>query len=138
MKYLAIDYGEKRTGIAVTDSGGTMAFPRTTVHKTTNDAFWKEMLHILAEEEPQAVVVGMPRTRDGRDTLTIRQVRNFIDSLKRRCPLPVYIMDETLSSFEAEEKLRETRSGKTGLDSAAAAGILASFLELPEERRVRA
>lgn len=138
MKYLAIDFGEKRTGIAVTDSGGAMAFPRTTIVKTTRDAFWAAMVRVIAEEGAEAVVVGLPLTRDGGETMLLRQVRNFIASLKRRCSLPVYVMEETLSSFEAERKLREAGPCRAGLDGAAAAGILESFLNLPEEKRMPA
>lgn len=138
MKYLAIDFGEKRTGIAASDSGGRMAFARTTIVKTTKEAFWADLLRIISDEEAEAVVVGMPRTRDGRDTMIIRQIRNFIASLQRRVPLPVFIMEETLSSFDAETRLRETKKNRSGLDGAAAAAILESFLNLPEQKRVRA
>lgn len=138
MKYLAIDYGEKRIGIAASDCGGSMAFARRVIRKTTREALWNELLRILDEEGAEALVVGMPKTRDGNDTETIRQVRNFIRSLQRRTPLPVFIMEETLSSFEAEERLKEVPKSKTGLDAAAAAGILDSFLNLPEEKRIRA
>ena len=138
IKYLAVDFGEKRTGIAVSDSGGSMAFARTTIAKTTKDAFWADLLRIIASEEAEAVVVGMPRTRDGGETMIIRQVRNFIASLQRRVTLPVYVMEETLSSFDAELKLRETKKNRSGLDGAAAAQILESFLNLPEEKRMRA
>lgn len=135
MKYLCIDFGEKRTGIAVSDFGGRMAFARTTIHKTTRDAFWANVLQVIREENAEAVVVGMPETRDGQDTEIIRQIRNFIVSLKRRNALPVYIMEETLSSFDAETKLRDTKKNRSGLDGAAAAQILESFLNLPEEKR---
>lgn len=138
MKYLAIDFGEKRTGIAASDASGTMAFARTTLRKTTRDVFWRELLGIIAEERAEALVVGMPRTRDGQDTAIIRQARNFIASLKRRIELPVFVMEETLSSFEAQEKLRDCKKNRAGLDAAAAAGILESFLNLPEEKQVRA
>jgi putative Holliday junction resolvase len=138
MKYLGIDFGEKRTGIAASDTGGSMAFARTTLRKTTRDAFWNDMLRIIDEERAEALVVGMPRTRDGRDSLIVRRVRNFIASLKRRCPLPLYVMDETLSSFDAETRLRDAGKSASGLDGAAAATILESFLRLPEEKRVRA
>lgn len=135
MKYLAIDYGEKRTGIAASDFGGSMAFARTTIHKTTKEAFWNDLFRIIETEAAEAIVVGMPKTADGNDTMIIRQIRNFIVSLKRRCDLPVHIMEETLSSFDAEMKLREAGKNISGLDGAAAAGILESFLNLPENRR---
>ena len=135
MKYLAIDFGEKRTGIAVSDCGGVMAFARTTIHKTTKDKFWSDLLRIIADEAAEAIVVGMPKTADGQDTMIIRQIRNFIASLQRRCALPVYTMDETLSSFDAELKLREAAKNRSGLDGVAAASILESFLNLPEDKR---
>ena len=138
MKYLAIDFGEKRTGIAVSDTGGSMAFARTTLRKTTKDAFWRDLLGLIEVEAAEALVVGMPRTADGNDTMIIRQIRNFIVSLKRRCDLPVYVMEETLSSFDAELKLREAKKNRAGLDGAAAAGILESFLNLPVENRTTA
>ena len=138
MKYLAIDFGEKRTGIAVSDTGGSMAFARTTIHKGSKDVFWTELLRIIEEEQAKALVVGMPKTRDGGETLIIRQIHNFIASLKRRCDLPVYVMEETLSSFDAEMKLRDTKKNRSGLDGAAAAGIVESFRNLPEENRISA
>lgn len=135
MKYLAIDYGEKRTGIAVSDAGGSMAFARATIHKTTRELFWKELCGMIAGEEAGALVVGMPKTADGNDTGTIRQIRNFIASLRRRVDLPIHIVEETLSSFEAEQKLREAKKNRAGLDAAAAAGILQSFLDRQERGR---
>ncbi len=135
MKYLAIDYGEKRTGIAVSDAGGSMAFARATIRKTTRDVFWTDLLGMIQEEGAEALVVGMPKTADGNDTETIRQIRNFIASLRRRCDLPVHIMEETLSSFDAEQKLRGMKNIRAGLDGAAAAGILQAFLDLPPEKR---
>lgn len=138
MKYLAIDFGEKRTGVAASDSGGFMAFARGVITMSTKEAFWNDLLRIMEDERAEALVVGMPKTRDGGDTLIIRRIRNFIKSLQRRTALPVYIMEETLSSFEAEERLKEVKKSKTGLDAAAAAGILDSFLNLPEEKRIRA
>ncbi len=138
MKYLAIDYGEKRTGIAVSDAGGAMAFARTTIRKTSKDAFWSALLGVIHDEGAEAIVVGMPKTADGGATLTVRQIRNFIGSLKRRCALPVFVMEETLSSFEAEAKLRDIKKSRSGLDGAAAAGILESFLNLPPEKRTAA
>jgi putative Holliday junction resolvase len=138
MKYVAIDFGEKRTGIAASDSGGAMAFARTTIIKATRDGFWKDLLGVIEKEAAEALVVGMPKTADGKDTAIIRQIRNFVASLLRRCDLPVYIMEETLSSFDAELKLRDLRKKPSGLDGAAAAGILESFLNLPEDKRTAA
>lgn len=140
MKYLGIDYGQKRTGIAVTDDGGCMAFPRTTITMKTRDRFFEELLTIIDKEQPHAIVVGLPLSLNKEETLTTRQVRNFTARLKRRCSLPVYYMEEALSSNEAEERLREAivpvSKRKDILDQQSAILILESFLRLPEEKRL--
>ncbi len=139
MKYLAIDYGQKRTGLAVSDAGGRMAFPRAALAMRGKDVFFAELLALAREEEARAFVVGLPVRGDGTDSETTRQARNMAARLKRRTDLPIYLMEETLSSFDAEERLRA--AGKNGnsilrsLDGAAAAAILESFLNLPEDRR---
>jgi len=102
MKYLAIDYGQKRTGIAVSDGGGSMAFPRKTIQMRTREAFFEELLALIEAEAPDAVVIGLPLNLDGEETLTTRQTRNFAKNLKKKTPLPIFWMEEALSSFEAE------------------------------------
>lgn len=139
MKYLGIDYGQRRTGIAATDPGGRMAFPRRTITMSTRDAFFAELLGIIDVEAPGALVVGLPLLPGGDETLTTRQVRNFVERLKRRSALPVYFMPEELSSFEAEDDLRDAglrgRRLEAAVDQQAAVRILESFLAQPEERR---
>lgn len=142
MKFLSIDYGQKRTGIALSDAGARMAFPRVTLVMQGKDAFFAELLALAAAEGAEAFVIGLPIRQNGEDSETTRQVRNMAARLKRRTPLPVYFMPETLSSYAAESRLRETgKSGKKiqdALDQAAAVAILESFLELPEDRRILA
>ncbi len=142
MKFLAVDYGQKRTGIAVTDAGGRMAFPRATLAMRGREAFVNELLALAEAEGAEALVIGLPVRGDGTDSETTRQVRNMVALLKERTALPVYLMEETLSSYEAETHLRAT--GKSGkgimkkLDQAAAVAILESFLALPEQGRTPA
>lgn len=142
MKYLGIDYGTKRTGIAASDSGGSMAFPRRTIAMTTRDKFFAELLAVAEAEQVHAFVVGIPLREDGSETLTTRQVRNFVERLKRRTELPVYLVEEFLSSFEAEDDLRDAglsrREAEAVVDQQAATRILQSFLNLPEARRTTA
>ena len=139
MKYLAVDYGQKRTGIAVSDAGGRMAFPRPAILMRGKDAFFSDLLAMVEAEQAGALVVGLPIRQNGEDSETTRQVRNMVARLKRRTTLPVFFMPEALSSYDAETRLRE--AGKSGrkmqvkLDSAAAAAILESFLAMPEEQR---
>ena len=142
MKLLGIDYGLARTGVAVTDAGGRMAFPRCTVTMppgATRAAFFEKLLNVIAAEAPQALVVGLPLLENGEETLTTRQIRHFTERLKRRVDLPIYFMPELLSSQEAEADLREAgirpRDRRAVLDQQAAVRILESFLSEPEDRR---
>lgn len=132
MKYLAIDYGGKRTGIAVSDSAGMMAFPRRTLSMRGREAFFAELLALAAAEEAEAFVVGIPLRRDGTDGETARRVRAMVEGLRRRVSLPVYLVEETLSSWEGEQRLREAglkgRDLRARRDQAAAVAILETFL----------
>ena len=142
MKYLAIDYGQKRTGLALSDPAGRMAFPRATFRMRGREAFFAELLALARDEGVQAFVVGLPLRTNNEDSETTRQARNMAARLMRRTSLPVYFMPEALSSHEAEERLRQAgKSGKElrdALDGAAAVAILESFLALPEECRTPA
>lgn len=132
MKYLGVDYGQKRTGIAATDPEGGMAFPRRTLLMRGKDLFFAELLELAREEQAGAFVVGLPLRQDGSDSETTRQVRNMAARLQRRTDLPVYLVPEILSSWDAETRLRE--AGKSGkalrekLDQAAAVAILETFI----------
>ena len=142
MKFLAIDYGQKRTGIALSDPGGHLAFPRATISMRGKDAFFAELLALAEAEGAGGFVVGLPLRENGEDSETTRQMRNMAERLKRRTPLPVYLMSEALSSHEALMRLRaagkKDKVAQGSLDKAAAAAILESFLALPEDRRMLA
>ena len=137
IKLLGIDYGQARTGIAITDAGGRMAFPRCVLHKHTRQAFFAKLCALISTEAPQAIVVGLPLTDGGGKSLSARQVRNFVQSLKRRVDLPIYYMEELLSTHEAREQFREIgRRPESGeLDQQAAVRILEAFLNEPASRR---
>ncbi len=137
-----MDYGLARTGLAVSDPDGRMAFPLATLRLqdyTDRKLFLAALAEKIMETGAEAVVVGLPLTQDGEESLTTRQVRNVTQRLKRRVPLPFYYMTEELSSEEAWADLREAglkmRKRKAVLDQQAAVRILSSFLSLaPQER----
>ena len=106
MRYLGIDFGLKRIGLAVTDPGGRLAFPLATLVKKDRAGFFSELLSVLESEKIEAIVVGWPRSLDNRETLRCRQVQNFVRRLQRRTDLPVYFADESLSSEEAAQRLQ--------------------------------
>lgn len=135
LKYIAIDFGTKRIGLAVSDPEARLAFPLRTVYKTTRDKLFTEILAVLEEHGAQGVVLGLPHgpvAADGQEALIVRQVRNFAARLKRRIQLPIHLVDEDFTSRDAEERLRQAglygKKLKEVLDQQAAARILEAFI----------
>lgn len=136
LKYLAIDFGTRRIGLAVSDPEARLAFPLKTVYKTTRDKLFAEILAVLEEYGVQGVVLGLPHgpvAADGQEALIVRQVMNFATRLKRRIQLPIHLVDEEFTSKEAEERLRQAglhgKKLKEVLDQQAAARILEAFIQ---------
>ncbi len=132
MRYLGIDFGLKRVGLAVTDPSGKLAFPLKTIYRTTRERFFEELLRIIETEGIQAIVLGMPLGLEGGATLTARQVENFRQSLLRSTGLPVHLVNEALTSFEGKKILRQhkvlVQKQRQALDQLAAVLILETFL----------
>lgn len=130
MKFLAIDFGIKRVGFAVSSPDEVHSFPLCTYERTTRQALFDFILQTAEKEQAKGFVIGLPIRSDGTDSLTTSQVRNFTQSLKRRTELPIYLIDETLSSFDAEEHIQHLKADqrKKILDQVAAMCILSSFL----------
>jgi putative Holliday junction resolvase len=131
MRYLAIDHGTKRTGLAICDSGETIASPLAVIQGK------KELLRKIAEvvetEHVEAVVLGLPLNMTGSESAQTKLVLKFAEQLKGYLHIPVHLQDERLSSFSAEEKLASAKftkeKMKKRLDAVAAAEILEAFLE---------
>jgi len=132
MRYLAIDYGTKRTGLAICDLSETIVSPLTVIEGRRN--LIGEILKIITEENIEAIVFGLPLNMDGTIGPQAKKTEQFAEELKKKLAgVPIFFQDERLSSFVAEEKLAPaefTRKKKTKrLDAVAAAQILETFLE---------
>ena len=133
MRALGIDFGLKRVGLAVCDPTGTLVSPLKTIERGTRNALFDELAEIIVKESVEIIVVGLPLSLDGEETLTTRQARNFADRQGRRTDVPVKLMDERLTSAQAEEELNAAgirgKKKKMALDSQAAVVILRSWLD---------
>jgi len=131
MRYLGIDYGLKRTGLAVCDARETVASPLKVLAGQTR--LIEEIEQIVASENIEGIVLGLPLNMDGSQGPQARQVLAFADRLKQRLGIPIHLQDERLSSFGAEEKLQTTGLSRAKrrerLDALAAAEILQAFLD---------
>lgn len=145
MRILGIDYGERRIGLALSDPTATLARPLRTIELpgTPADravALAEEIAALAAEADGLVgVVVGLPRSLDGRPHAQTARVETFVHELRRSIDLPVVLQDERLSSVEADERLaareRNWRRRKARLDAAAAAVILQDYLDAPPSPR---
>jgi putative Holliday junction resolvase len=131
MRYLAIDYGSRRTGLAICDPTETIVSPLAVVD--SRKGLLKKIGEIIEAEHVGAIVIGLPLNMDDTKGPQAQLVLEFTEKLKKELRIPVHLQDERLSSFAAEEKLviaqysREKK--KERLDAVAAAEILELFLE---------
>ena len=126
--FLGIDYGVKRIGLALGDSTEKVARALKIIHQL------KELDDIIPAKNVGAFVVGWPLQPDGTEGETCAQVKLFYDRLKEKFGLPVYLVDERLSSKKSEEYLRDTlfmraSKRKEVLDAESARVILQEFLD---------
>lgn len=134
MKALGIDFGLKRVGLALMDEVALLAYPVDAIKRSSRQQLFDDLLEIMDKESVTKVAVGLPLGMNGQDTETTRQVRNFAEGLMRRVgeSITVELVDERLTSMEAEERLRETgvksKKMKGKLDSQAAVIILETWL----------
>jgi len=131
MRYLAIDYGTKHTGLAICDPAETIASPLTVIHGQKE--LLREIVDIVETESVEAIVLGLPLNMDDSTGPQAELVFKFADQLKAHLDIPIHFQDERLSSFSAAEKLRRTeftrKRKKKRLDAIAAAEILQAFLD---------
>ena len=133
MRILALDYGTKRIGVAVSDELKLIAQPLEFVPAEPFPAFLARLKSLLVEKEVELVLVGMPRNMNGTYGPAAAKVEEFITQLRETTGVPIKTWDERLTSAQANRYLiegnvrREKRKEK--VDQMAAAILLQSFLD---------
>lgn len=143
-RILAIDYGSRRIGLAVTDPLGITAQGLETLQRKNKRSDFARLEKLLREYEVREIVLGYPLRMSGQEGTQSQKVAEFAQELRRRFQLPVRLWDERLTSAEANRLLREAdisiRKRAAAVDRIAATLILQSFLQaravetLPAER----
>ena len=135
-RILAVDYGTRRIGLAVSDASGTLATPLATLTRRAGKRPpIARILGIAADHAAECLVVGLPLDARGRENSWTAEVRDFGGRLGDRSGLPVHFIDESYSSAEAEARIRSiglTRKkmqDKARIDAGAAAIILQDWLD---------
>jgi putative Holliday junction resolvase len=131
-KIIALDYGKKRTGIAVTDDLQIIASGLTTI--STNELF-SFLKQYFSENDVEAIVLGEPKRLDGTDTHSSHDVRKLKEKLGTEFALPIHMVDERFTSKMAFQTMidsglkKKQRQNKALVDEISATIILQSFLE---------
>lgn len=132
-RILAIDYGLKRVGLAVTDPMQMLAFPLDTIDTTKIIQYLKDY---FLRENVEAIILGFPKNMDGNDTDATPIVEKFELELRTNFPnIPIKLVDERLTSRMAKQTLidagykKKDRKNKKLVDTVAAALILQTYLE---------
>ena len=132
MRYLAVDLGDKRTGLAAGDDVVRLVQPVEVIEVPRGPALVDALVRAVDRHGPDALVIGLPLNMDGSEGPAARAVREFGARLAEHARIPLYFQDERLTSFEADERM--ARSGRTHRekrelrDALAACAILEGFL----------
>ena len=121
---LAFDFGTRRIGVAVGDWETRLAHPLEVIDAEDNDTRFGRIATLIAEWRPADLVVGLPLSMDGEEHELTRRARRFANQLQGRFGLAVTLVDERLTSFDADLRLRQAGvkgSARKGLDDALAA-----------------
>ena len=132
MLFLAIDLGDKRTGLAAGDDVTGLISPLAVLETPRGPRLLEAVVKAIDEHQPEALVVGLPLNMDGTEGPRAKISREFAAELGERSTLPIHLQDERLSSHAAEQHLSgsgRTHKQKRKLrDALAAAEILRDFL----------
>jgi putative Holliday junction resolvase len=123
VKVLALDYGSARTGVAVSDPSGVIARPLTVVERVGTRPGTEHLLALIAEEQPEQIVVGLPLTLRGERGKQALETEAFAQRLRESVSVPVELFDERLTTVLAARTPSDTSE-----DARAAAHLLESFL----------
>jgi putative holliday junction resolvase len=133
-RLLAVDWGDVRIGLALSDPSQVLATPLETLVRRAGKRFpMPRFLELIAEHAPVGVVVGLPLTGEGEEAASAAAAREMAETIGRRAALPVELWDERMSTARALAAIREqggsTRGRREDVDALAAAVLLQHFME---------
>lgn len=131
-RFLALDLGDRRTGLALGDSLTNIVSPIGTINVAKGPALLAALKKVIEENAPDEIVIGLPLNMDDSEGAASKAVREFALQLAQFTTKPIHLHDERLTTFEADSRMAQsgrTHAEKKALrDSLAAAAILEDFL----------
>ena len=132
MKVLAIDYGDARTGIAISDYTGLLVGTTDVIHSRKPDVTAREIARLAREHGAQRLVMGFPRNMDGTEGPRAAFYRDFAAQVEAETGIPVVLWDERRTTVEAHQILSDCnyrgKKRKNTVDAVAASLILEGYL----------
>lgn len=133
MIIMSVDYGDVRTGIAVSDRLGTYAFPVEVINETYQPKVISRINVISAEKKPDIIVVGYPKNMDSSEGSRAQKCKDFATELEKTTGITCVLWDERLTTVSAHNYLNETntrgKKRKNVVDAVAATIILQDYLD---------
>jgi putative pre-16S rRNA nuclease len=140
-RILAIDFGMKRMGLAISDALGITAQGLPTLQRTNMENDLRAIQKLVEEYSAERVILGNPISHSGSETAMSQRVAAFAEKLRRRLNCPVELSDERLTSVQANRMLRETGMGlekrRAAVDRVAVTLLLQGYLDLRANERER-
>lgn len=132
MRVMALDYGDVRTGVAVSDAGGMLVGYTAVLQGRDRDQVAEQAARVARERGVEAIVVGLPRNMDGTEGARAQLCREFAGLMEENTGLPVALWDERRTTVEAHQILHATgkrmKQHKRNVDAVAASLILEGYL----------
>lgn len=129
---LGLDFGLKHIGVAIGQCITQSANPLCVLKAKNGVPDWKALAALIAEWGADTLVIGLPLNMDGTEQPITQRAREFADALKTRCQLPVFLMDERLTTVSAKAQMHDTKKGAARFeraDSVSAQLILESWMQ---------
>ncbi|HLY62838.1 MAG TPA: Holliday junction resolvase RuvX [Terriglobia bacterium] len=140
-RILAIDFGMKRMGLAISDALGITAQGLHTLERTNMENDLRHIQKLVEEYSAERVILGNPLSHSGNETAMSKRVEAFAEKLRRRVNCPVELSDERLTSVQANRMLRETGMGlekrRAAVDRVAVTLLLQGYLDRCANERAR-
>ncbi len=129
MKYLGLDYGKARVGLALGDSETKLALGKGVLEGLSQNALITKIKAIVTFENIDRIIIGLPLNMDGQPTKMTNEVQLFVDKLRNHISIPVQTVDERLTSKMADTLLQDVPKDKRKQDQVAAQIILQNHLD---------
>jgi putative Holliday junction resolvase len=131
-RVMALDVGERRVGVAMSDLSQTLASPYATLQAHPQAILFKKIQQLITNEEVVALVVGLPISLNGQEGPQAQRIRQFIEAIVESVTIPLHTCDERYTTAEAQRMMIEAglrpEQRKAKIDEVAASIILQDYL----------